>query len=591
MLQKLKHYCIIIVFLFVQGCNEENRKEISGNENEEYFHNYHQEIIDSLIAKGKVLLREKNDSSFFLLDSAYKLARKSSLPKTVAQSSKLISDYYFKNEEINKALEYNEEAIRWYRKTNDSVSVAQNMIDIANVYITSGAYDKALVYSTKALEIFRNKNEKEYETRVINNIGIIYGLWDDTTHAIWYYKKAIDLAQQLGMERELQASKLNISIIYLNNKQYYKAIKLLKEVQINAKQIGFIENYVFALVNLGALYIKTRDYVEAKNYLLKALPLLPEISNKKVHAFCFNKLGELENLLHNYAEAEVFLLQSLEISKKNYFKPDELNTYISLADLYRSLNDCIHSDKYQRKAFQLKDELLNREIIENTNKIKTRFEFYNLQNELKIREAEVGMLHKKQEVNELRLALLLIALVLVMAFLFLLYIYFQQKAKLNKLRNAEVEKMLECKINEVSIFGAHILKTKKLLETIKVKIKKLRLSYDSGKPVKNEIGEIIAILSHSEEMSNNQVELYKRIDELSEFFYINLEDRFPGLTENEKQLCAMIRLGFSSKQIAMLNNIQPASIDIARYRLRKKMNLDANENFYDFLKKLRFNMM
>ena len=66
-------------------------------------------------------------------------------------------------------------------------------------------------------------------------------------------------------------------------------------------------------------------------------------------------------------------------------------------------------------------------------------------------------------------------------------------------------------------------------------------------------------------------------------FYKVLLEKYPGLTPNERKLCALLRSGLSSKDIAVLTFQNPQSVDVARYRLRKKLNLANEENLIDFL--------
>ncbi len=66
------------------------------------------------------------------------------------------------------------------------------------------------------------------------------------------------------------------------------------------------------------------------------------------------------------------------------------------------------------------------------------------------------------------------------------------------------------------------------------------------------------------------------------FFKILLE-KYPSLTANERKLCALLRSGLSSKDIAMLTFQNHQSVDVARYRLRKKLNLGSDEKLNDFL--------
>lgn len=74
-----------------------------------------------------------------------------------------------------------------------------------------------------------------------------------------------------------------------------------------------------------------------------------------------------------------------------------------------------------------------------------------------------------------------------------------------------------------------------------------------------------------------------RFENAFDSFYRILLEKFPGLTPNERKLCALLRSGLSSKDIAVLTFQNPQSVDVARYRLRKKLNLATEENLIDFL--------
>ncbi|MDA3816845.1 MAG: hypothetical protein PF486_05665, partial [Prolixibacteraceae bacterium] len=66
-------------------------------------------------------------------------------------------------------------------------------------------------------------------------------------------------------------------------------------------------------------------------------------------------------------------------------------------------------------------------------------------------------------------------------------------------------------------------------------------------------------------------------------FSNNLLNAYPGITPEELKLSYLLRLNMSSKDIAEITNKEIHSIDIARYRLRKKLNLERNEKLQDFL--------
>jgi DNA-binding CsgD family transcriptional regulator len=86
-------------------------------------------------------------------------------------------------------------------------------------------------------------------------------------------------------------------------------------------------------------------------------------------------------------------------------------------------------------------------------------------------------------------------------------------------------------------------------------------------------------------MHTNKEEFEQKVDHIHSLFYKNIKDQFPDLRENDLRLLSLIRANMSSKDIAILLSINPKSVDMARYRLRKKMNLEKEVNLMEFLLK------
>ena len=78
-------------------------------------------------------------------------------------------------------------------------------------------------------------------------------------------------------------------------------------------------------------------------------------------------------------------------------------------------------------------------------------------------------------------------------------------------------------------------------------------------------------------------EFESRFESVYESFYDKLNKLFPDITPGEKKLCALLRLNLTSKEIAAITFQNSQSVDMARYRLRKKMNLKQDENLVDML--------
>jgi DNA-binding CsgD family transcriptional regulator len=67
---------------------------------------------------------------------------------------------------------------------------------------------------------------------------------------------------------------------------------------------------------------------------------------------------------------------------------------------------------------------------------------------------------------------------------------------------------------------------------------------------------------------------YSNFEKLYPKFTATLQATYPTITPNEINICAFLRLNITSKEISRLLNISPDSVNKARYRMRKKMNLD-----------------
>jgi len=66
-------------------------------------------------------------------------------------------------------------------------------------------------------------------------------------------------------------------------------------------------------------------------------------------------------------------------------------------------------------------------------------------------------------------------------------------------------------------------------------------------------------------------------------FLKKIKSSHPALTSNDLRLCAYLRLNLSSKEIAPLLNISSRSVEVKRYRLRKKLGLSHEDSLSDYI--------
>lgn len=95
-------------------------------------------------------------------------------------------------------------------------------------------------------------------------------------------------------------------------------------------------------------------------------------------------------------------------------------------------------------------------------------------------------------------------------------------------------------------------------------------------------------LSLREMVKNNQQDLealtfFSDFEKVYPNFTSTLQKVIPNITSNELKLCALLRMNLSAKEVSEILNITPESVNKARYRLRKKIGLQAKDDLNLFI--------
>ena len=153
--------------------------------------------------------------------------------------------------------------------------------------------------------------------------------------------------------------------------------------------------------------------------------------------------------------------------------------------------------------------------------------------------------------------------------------HLQREKEVMELKNEQLEKENKSKSNELAASTMSIIKKNELLNQIKEQLSKV----GDSKIIKPVIKTIDQNLNQRKNW-----ELFKEaFNSADRDFFKNLTDVHPDLSPNDLKLCAYLRLNLSSKEIAGLINISPRSVEVKRYRLRKKLGLDNNENLANYI--------
>ena len=97
------------------------------------------------------------------------------------------------------------------------------------------------------------------------------------------------------------------------------------------------------------------------------------------------------------------------------------------------------------------------------------------------------------------------------------------------------------------------------------------------------ITQLIREFNSYKSADKNTEVLQADIDKVNLSFFNKLGDKFPLLTENEKELCGLFLLKLSSKDIANIRHVTPNAIKKVRQRIRKKLPIQEDEKITSFL--------
>lgn len=149
-----------------------------------------------------------------------------------------------------------------------------------------------------------------------------------------------------------------------------------------------------------------------------------------------------------------------------------------------------------------------------------------------------------------------------------------------------LRRKLESKRKEFIDAALNLSEQRDFLETILNEINSIRHIDDDDNSISQKLLALENLIKQRMSFKSEKEDFYGQIEQVHRDFLQKLETSFPDLTDNEKRLAAMLRLSLPSKEIATLMNISPKSVEIARYRLKKKLGLSKDENLINFINNL-----
>jgi DNA-binding CsgD family transcriptional regulator len=154
----------------------------------------------------------------------------------------------------------------------------------------------------------------------------------------------------------------------------------------------------------------------------------------------------------------------------------------------------------------------------------------------------------------------------------------QNEKEIIKIKNEQLELENKSKSKELAVSTMSIIRKNELLTTIKDELNTMG-NKDVVKPV-------IKIIDKSLRQNDDWELFQEAFNNADSEFLKKVKTTHPSLSPNDLKLCAYLRLNLSSKEIAQLLHISPRSVEIKRYRLRKKLGLQHEDNLVNYILEL-----
>ena len=167
----------------------------------------------------------------------------------------------------------------------------------------------------------------------------------------------------------------------------------------------------------------------------------------------------------------------------------------------------------------------------------------------------------------------------------------EREETLHKIGESSLSKKAEQLQNELDYqnrkLSSNLMLSSRLTELLySIKEALQKLGPEVSQKARRQIDQMLREIDRNIDLDEEWRKFKWHFEEVHPEFFTKLLNRFPTLSPRQLRHCAYIHLGLSSKEAAKLLNVAPKSIEMARYRLKKKMNLDKNDRLSEFIQSI-----
>lgn len=492
----------------------------------------------------------------------------------------------FARADIQKALQFGEKALDFAEKSSDKVLLANALFNMGIVTFDQGILDVSIKYFYRYLELKKETEDERGAAGGYINIGAVYLQLNQYEQAGEFFGKALDYYEKLPFDEVTFTPNKQLITIYNNLgivsqrmedldlavDYYSRGISLARRTPDNQRMLAMLLN------NLGSVYIEKKQPEQAFAYLSEAF----EIRQNN---------GDLYGMVQSYRMIADHYIRidedekALEQLRLGYDLAGKVGNLTTLAQIIGKMHEIYDRKQIIDSAYKYHvllsglNDTLNREAA-----IK-ELKHLEITSQLKENERILQLEQKRKEQWYLIIGISLILSLVILSLLFFLTHSRNRRLKLEKevidlnsknleLEKISLEKELDVKNKELTTNVMYQIQKNELISEIVEKLQKQ--SVMGKKTDQNWLLEIVRDLEKTQEQAVwNEFEI--RFQQVNNEFYNKLNEINPDLSVNERRLCAFLSLNMTTKEISSITGQSPRTIDVARTRLRKKLNLTNSE--------------
>lgn len=494
------------------------------------------------------------------------------------------------------SIELASEALDLAKRYNNRQQEAVALVNMAEGYLYNDLYDKAFICNAEALAIFNESGLLSDKALALTSLGWLYFDVEDPQNSLLYHQEVLEILRDSPDTVRLAKAFNAVGLAYTLTENYKKALPYFIESLVLGTAIKNKERISESLDNIGVTAMELGHYEESLMKLEKSYQLSKSLNDGLRQAETLNHISSVLIRLKRFKEAEQHFLAAkklIEVSSSNSKKEFLLENSLVGTDLYEAMEDYKKALKHFREYHEVRKEILSGSKKNGLAQIRITYETMK-------REEKINLLEKEKELRLLQRNAL--GGTIILLFIISYLVFNQQRNKrrkekqLSDIREALMKKVLEKeklekevvtgklehKNIEMTNFALYISQRNDLLRSFLEELAKVQSM--ASEEFASKLGKVIHQFGQIQEVNKDAENFHLNIEADYKEFFFNLAQSFPDLTENEKRLCAQIRLNLSIKDIASINNVSVKSVEMARYRLRKRFKIGHDEIFLEWLK-------